>query len=153
MNRKGRANIIIADDDEDDQLFLRRAISELYPEHNIVSVYNGSELLDYLLRTGKFSNETGHPPLCIFLDINMPLLCGFGALEKIKMHHALKDIPVHILSTCNLEEYKEKAKALGACGFHTKVCNPEKLKVIVFSVLSQISLRTNFQSENFSLTP
>jgi len=151
MKERKTFNIIIADDDEDDQYFLQNALWDLNPNFNIISVNNGTELLDYLLKQGRFINYSEVVPHCIFLDINMPLLNGFDALARIKGYEEFKNIPVHILSTCNHKESKVKAEILGAKGFHTKVCNVDKLKDIVSGILSQIKTVNNFSSENFSV--
>jgi len=144
MKEREKFNIIIADDDEDDQYFLQKTLLDIDHSFNIISVYNGTELLDYLLKKGRFVNYSEVVLHCIFLDINMPLLNGFAALEKIKGYDEFKNIPVHILSTCNHEESKVKAEILGANGFHTKACNVDKLKDIVSHVLSQIKPVNNF---------
>lgn len=86
--------------------------------------------MDYLLRSGSYVNCPEPTPDCILLDINMPLLDGFGALQRIKNFPEFKNIPIYMLTTSMLQEHKEKAISFGANGFYSKVCDLDKLKAI-----------------------
>jgi CheY-like chemotaxis protein len=122
--RDKNCTVLIADDDLDDHHFLKRAISQLNLDHTCISVFNGLELMDRLV-TGKTN------PDLIILDLNMPLLDGFGALEKIRSDETFKSIPVFVLSTTHFEYDQQKAKLLGATDFYRKPYQYDKLKNIV----------------------
>jgi CheY-like chemotaxis protein len=123
-------SVIIADDDHDDQYFLRQAIEQLNPAHEIKVAYNGLELLDLLYK------EKLNPDV-IILDLNMPLLDGFGALKKIKADASTRDIPVFILSTTHFEYDIAKSKELGAADFYCKPYQYARLRDIVEDIFSR----------------
>jgi CheY-like chemotaxis protein len=111
-------NIVIADDDEDDQFICREALKRTHFTYNISAVYNGAQLLDLL---GSPAETSGYSrPDFIILDINMPVVDGLSALQKIKSESGLRDIPVFILSTTDRAEHVIKAKQLGVQKYYRK---------------------------------
>ena len=86
-------NILLADDDADDCLFFKEAITELIPSTNFTAVHDGEQLMQLL------TDETNQLPDVIFLDLNMPRKNGFECLTEIKQNKKLKDLPVVIFST------------------------------------------------------
>jgi len=135
-------SLVIADDDTDDQYLMQKAIWEVNSNHKITSVYNGMQLLDYLLRKGTYKN-CGEPfPDCIFLDLNMPLVNGAEALSRIKKNPEISSIPVYIFSTSSCSSEKQKLITLGASGFFTKSPKQQNLKSIVTEILSEVDLLT-----------
>jgi two-component system response regulator len=130
-------SIIIADDDIDDQYLVKQAIIETQINYEITSVYNGMQLMDFLLRREAYRNIPDNLPDLILLDINMPILNGFGVLAQIKENPEFSDIPVYILTTSNSEFDKVRSKQLGAVGFYTKPVNYNDLKKIIQEVASK----------------
>lgn len=127
--------ILIADDDTDDHYFIKKSIMELDSTIECCPVYNGIQLMDYL--TGKISRlELADLPHFILLDINMPLLGGFGTLERLKAHPQLKHIPVFMMTTSSSPVHKEKALELGASGFYTKPVEMDRLKETISEIIS-----------------
>lgn len=86
-------NILLADDDTDDCLFFKDAITVFIPQANFTAVHDGDELMQLL------SNEKNKMPDMLFLDLNMPRKNGFECLTEIKQHKKLKTLPVVIFST------------------------------------------------------
>lgn len=127
MNKYRRPLVIVADDDEDDQLLVKEAIGEVMP-CEIISAYNGRQLID-MLRT--MSLEKSNLPDFILLDLNMPMLDGFTTLSQLQKDEKMKTVPVYILSTSRLDHDKKRARELGARGFYTKPILYEHLKEIV----------------------
>lgn len=97
MNTKP-INILYADDDADDCQFFKEALRALPIHTNFTTVNDGEELMDYL------SDNAGHLPHVLFLDINMPRKNGFECLTEIKQNEKLKDLPVVMFSTMNSKE-------------------------------------------------
>lgn len=67
-------------------------------------------------------------PDAIITDINMPVLDGFGFIEKARADERFRDLPILVLTTESTASMKERARAAGATGWITKPFDPEKLK-------------------------
>jgi len=91
--KTAQLNILLADDDIDDCLFFREALTELLPANNFNAVHDGEQLMEML------TNEKNKLPDVLFLDLNMPRKNGFECLMEIKQHEKLKGLPVVIFST------------------------------------------------------
>lgn len=101
--------ILIADDDH----FVREAIHKILEifGYEVTAVANGQEVLDTVDST--YST--------IILDINMPYMDGFEALEQLNARGY--DIPVLFLTGAGSMDYAVKAINLGAYDFLTKPIN------------------------------
>ena len=120
--------ILMADDDEDDRLLARDALTESRVLNDFHCVADGIELMKYLRREGLYKDEELYPtPSLILLDLNMPRLDGRGALIQIKADPALRSIPVIVLTTSRAEEDMIRAYDLGAASYITKPVTFEKL--------------------------
>jgi two-component system response regulator len=128
-------NFVIADDDPDDQYALQKVIWDNNQQHKITSVFNGMQLLEYLLRTGTYKNCSEPAPDCIFLDVNMPLINGYEVLEKIRSTKSLRHLKVHVVTSSSCKEEKEKLLQMGADGFFTKHPDVENLKIIFRNII------------------
>jgi CheY-like chemotaxis protein len=104
--------IFMADDDHDDQNFLRMAVHKFSPEIRVECVNNGMDLLELLKKEGE--------PDLIILDLNMPQRNGKEILKDIKTNNELKHIPVIIYSTSKSTEEINTIYTLGANSFLTK---------------------------------
>lgn len=112
-------HIVVADDDLDDQELMKRGLKDCKVRVEMTSVYNGIQLMDFLLKRGDYKNEQGVPDL-ILLDLNMPLMDGFDALVELRNVDALKNVPVYVITTSRTKRDREKALQLGATGFYSK---------------------------------
>jgi CheY-like chemotaxis protein len=120
--------ILIADDDEEDQLLTQDALEESRLTNNLRFVNDGEELMDYLHHRGKYWNPQESPrPGLILLDLNMPKKSGHEALQEIKAHPQLRQIPVVVLTTFNTDIAIFRSYDLGANSFITKPVNFEGL--------------------------
>ena len=70
--------------------------------------------------------ENNHPAL-ILLDIDMPGMDGYAAIEVLKLNAETKDIPVIFLTGMADSRDEEKGRALGAVDYITKPFNPSEL--------------------------
>ncbi len=113
-------DILLAEDNEDDIIIIKRAFKKLRLMNGLHIVENGQEALDYLLHQGRYAEEKPPVPGLILLDISMPKVDGFQVLEKIKADPKLKRIPVVMLTTSDREEDIVKSYEYGACSFITK---------------------------------
>ncbi len=88
-----KQNLLLADDDIDDCMFFKEALTDLDLPVALVAVNDGVELMEFLLK------KTDDLPDVLFLDLNMPRKSGFECLSEIKLNEKLKQLPVIILST------------------------------------------------------
>lgn len=128
--------ILIADDDLDDHDLMRRGLSECKVRVDIVPVYDGIQVMDYLLRRHKFKNVESLPDL-ILLDLNMPLMDGFSTLKEIKKYPHLQPIPIYVITTSRNMDDMDKALNLGAYGFYSKGSKSKDIVDIMRSVCQE----------------
>ncbi|MEO5930751.1 MAG: response regulator [Candidatus Kapaibacterium sp.] len=128
MPTKHAITILMADDDADDRMLAKDALEESRVANNLWFVEDGEELIDYLLRRGKFTDPATSPrPGLILLDLNMPRKDGREALQEIKAHPDLRRIPIIIMTTSKAEEDIFRTYDLGASSFITKPVTFDRL--------------------------
>ena len=114
--------ILMADDDEDDRDLTREALQNARLANEMRFCVDGQDLMDYLRREGQYADPTVEAPRpgIILLDLNMPKKDGREALAEIKSDHALRSIPVVVLTTSKDEEDVFRTYDLGVNSFITK---------------------------------
>jgi CheY-like chemotaxis protein len=138
MNESTPANLILmAEDDSDDRLLVKDAMAECRWQGELRFVENGEELLDYLMRRGKYSQSAVAPrPGLILLDLNMPRKDGREALREIKADAELRRIPVVVFTTSRADTDVGRLYDLGANSFISKPIQFDAL-VSVMRILGQ----------------
>lgn len=132
MMKGESVRILIADDDEDDRMLISDAFEEASLNNPVDFVQDGEELMDYLLRQGKYSHLTeNEKPGLILLDLNMPKKDGRTALREIRENEELRNIPIVILTTSKSEEDILKTYDLGVNSFITKPVTFDRLVEVV----------------------
>jgi CheY-like chemotaxis protein len=126
--------ILMADDDADDRLLAEDAMKESRLGNVFRCVEDGQELMDYLMRRGKYATQDAPRPGLILLDLNMPRKDGRQALQEIKSDPELRRIPVVILTTSKTEEDVLRSYDLGANSFISKPVTFDGLVDIVRSL-------------------
>lgn len=137
MMKNKHIPLLIAEDDPDDREMMIDAFKENSLQNDLHFMDDGEELMNYLLRKGKYSDEKKYPaPGLVLLDLNMPKKDGREALKEIRLHHYLRRIPVIVLTTSKAEEDIIETYDWGVAGFITKPTSfTEWVKVI--NILSQ----------------
>jgi two-component system response regulator len=133
---KGVFRIVIADDDPDDQHLIADGLKDCKAKIEVSGVYNGLQLMDYLLKRQAYKNIKENPDL-ILLDLNMPLMNGFEVLSEINKNRKLKDIPIYIITTSRSISDKEEAFKLGAKGFYSKGSSTKDIRRIVGEICKE----------------
>jgi CheY-like chemotaxis protein len=77
-------NILLADDDTDDCVFFKDAITELSNTTQLTAVHDGDQLMNYL------TDNLENLPHVLFLDLNMPRKNGLECLSEIRLVCSLK---------------------------------------------------------------
>jgi CheY-like chemotaxis protein len=136
MNKETKPiTILMAEDDPDDFLLAREALTEARLANELHIVKDGQELMDYLLKNGKYIDETQCPrPGIILLDLNMPRKDGREALAEIKSHPDLRSIPVVVLTTSKSDEDIFQTYDLGVSGYVTKPVTFDGLVEVMKSI-------------------
>jgi two-component system response regulator len=142
IQREGYS-IVMADDDIDDQAVVKQAFREANVNHVFTSVYNGVQLMEFLLKKGSYRNALESPPDIIIMDIRMNLLDGFETISTIQNYKQLHNIPIYILTTSSQEEDKQRAKELGVRAFYTKPENAADLSRIAQDIFKDIAVAGN----------
>ncbi len=99
---------------------VRDSFLENNTKDQLTFVEDGRELMDYLLRQGKYNTVDQKLPGLILLDLNMPKMDGREALREIKSTPSLCHIPVLIFTTSKADEDIYNAYRLGANSFILK---------------------------------
>ncbi|MCD0464961.1 response regulator [Flavobacterium sp. ENC] len=125
-------HIVIAEDDSDDADVIYETFNKNPNFGKVSIVNNGEELLNYLKST---SNAI---PDVVLTDINMPILDGIEALQRILNHTNLKTIPCFVYSTSINPAYKEKCDVLGVKAYLIKPYSFEAFEEIPKKILTLI---------------
>jgi CheY-like chemotaxis protein len=129
--------ILIADDDSDDRLLMKRLLKQSRLYNDLRFVEDGEALLDYLYQRGPYSAAGAAPrPGLILLDLNMPKISGREALAEIKTDPNLRTIPIVVLTTSKAQQEIYRSYDLGANSFITKPVNFEAMVEIMRAVTS-----------------
>ncbi len=123
-------HVLLADDDDDDRLFFKDALEEIKIKTHVITVIDGVELLDHLLKPDIVL------PHVLFLDLNMPRKGGMDCLKEIKSENRFKDIAIAIYSTSASEKDIEEAFVKGANVYIKKPSDFEQLKKVLSKVIT-----------------
>jgi CheY-like chemotaxis protein len=116
--------ILIADNQQESSLILKKAFNELKLTGEVDFVQNGFQVLSYL------DALTGNDPLptLIVLDANMQSLISLDTLKRIRENRRFKNIPVIIYTSTSTKEEKEKFAQSGVVEY---LVNPADLNQCV----------------------
>ena len=117
--------VLYADDDADDIKFVEESFSETTRNIELITTYNGMDLIKYL----EGLNQLDPNPCLIILDVNMPLLNGKETLLRIRQMARFQDIPVVLFTTSSTEFDRSFARKYNA-GFVTKPLDNTQMKNI-----------------------
>lgn len=113
--------ILVAEDDEDDFLFLRRAIRQGAIENPILRFRDGTELVKFLEHIPASEVQSSeHTPWLLLLDITMPLMNGFEVLQWLATHRGLPKVRPVMLSGSYRTDDIQRALTLGATDYLMK---------------------------------
>lgn len=111
--------ILLAEDEPADAHLIKVALRENRMLVDLRWVNDGVEAFEFLRREGDGFRDAPSPDL-ILLDLNMPRMDGREFLAAIKQDPELKDIPVVVLTTSDVERDVVASYQGGAAGYITK---------------------------------
>lgn len=108
-------HILLVEDDQIDQMNIKRAFERNKIMNPLYMAENGLEALE-MLRDGRVPDERR----LILLDLNMPKMNGIEFLKSLREDPNLSHTPVVVLTTSNDEQDKVQAYDLNVAGYLLK---------------------------------
>ena len=101
--------ILLVEDNADDRELMKLAFAEGEIPHNLITVADGIEALNYLQKqvdnrtmvVDSSNHSTGTMPALVILDLNLPRINGIEVLKRIRADSRTRIIPVVIISSSN----------------------------------------------------
>lgn len=124
--------VLYAEDDENDAFFMQTAFRDAGLDDKLKRVATGQQVLDYLSGTGAYADRKKYPvPSLLLLDLNLPVLSGFGVLSWVRNHAIFHSLPTVIFSSQTAPEDKLKAARLGVSDYIEKPDSGIKFRDVV----------------------
>lgn len=117
-----KTTILLAEDDENDVMLIKRAFSKSHVVNPIACVANGEEAVAYLSGQGGYADRGAHPlPFMMLLDLKLPRLSGHEVLKWLRaQNNGLKRLPVVVLTSSREPADINRAYELGANSYLVK---------------------------------
>ena len=125
MNSSIRA-VLLAEDSPADAEMALDALRDARLANPIVHVEDGIEVMDYLLRRGRFATRPEGLPAVLLLDIKMPRMDGLEVLREVRAHDELKTLPVVVLTSSREETDLAISWNLGVNAYVVKPVDSEQ---------------------------
>ena len=106
--------VLLAEDNSNDVLLVRRAFQENRALNPVHAVCNGEEAINYLAGEGQFADRAAYPfPALFLLDLKMPVKDGLEVLRWLHQHPEIpRKLPVVVLSSTELPSETQLAYAM-----------------------------------------
>lgn len=119
-------DILLVEDVSSDALLLRLALDASQVPYRLRTIHGGDEVLPWLMR------ELGALPDVIMLDLGLPRMDGFEILEELAgADHAIRAIPIIILTGYQDFEYVGKSYNLCVPAYITKPCDAQRMHEVL----------------------
>jgi len=119
--------VLVAEDNPLNMMLISEVLAKLGIE--VIKADNGEESLSMLVR---------HDPAMIFMDVNMPVMDGYTATEKIRLlPHPYCDVPIVALTADAMEEDKERCLRAGMDAFVSKPFQVKEIESILKNYLTE----------------
>jgi CheY-like chemotaxis protein len=117
--------VLVADDDPVSRGLIRDALCSL--SYEVVEASNGEEALLKMVEAR---------PDLVLLDIEMPLLNGYGVLQRMRDDPSLSNLPVAAITARALPADRERGLARGFAAYLTKPIGVAALRTEVEHLLA-----------------
>lgn len=136
--------ILVVEDDPDDLLLLKRALSKCEIDHSMDVVTDGERAVSYL---NAYVEKSIDPRLALILmDLKLPRKSGLEVLDWIRKQTILKRVPVVMLTSSRNARDITNAYDLGANSYLVKPVGAEILFANV-KILASYWLNLNVMQE------
>jgi CheY-like chemotaxis protein len=112
--------ILLVEDDKRDLELTLIALERSQLANEVITLRDGAQALDYLLREGDHAERTEGNPAVILLDLKLPKVTGLEVLEAIKANPALRSVPVVMLTSSQEESDVLRSYQLGVNAYVVK---------------------------------
>jgi CheY-like chemotaxis protein len=113
--------ILLAEDDQNDVLLMRRAFEKAGIPNPLFVVQTGQEAVDYLAGEGHYAQREKYPlPGLMLLDLKMPWMDGFDVLKWLRRHRQFDTLPVVVLTSSKLQSDIDKSREMGVYDYRVK---------------------------------
>ena len=121
--------VLLAEDNPNDVMLVRRAFQENQARHPLQVVGNGHEAIQYLGGVGPFEDRAAYPfPVLFLLDLKMPVKDGLEVLQWLHEHPEIpRRLPVVVLTSSNLQADIDKSRQFGVYDYRVKPTRFEDL--------------------------
>ena len=116
--------ILMVEDNPDDAQLLQRQLQHSRLSYELHVVPDGQEAINYLTRTGRYSDETYPLPFLLLIDLKVPGVDGFALIEWVRKNPSTRKIPIIIYSGSVSPEDATRAYVLGANAYFAKLAGP-----------------------------
>lgn len=114
-------SILVAEDNESNYKLISAILSK---EYRLIHAWNGQEAVELFKE---------HKPQLVLMDINMPVLDGYGATSRIRQLSA--DVPILALTAYAYASDEEKILSSGMDSYLSKPINTQQLRNRIRSLL------------------
>ena len=106
--------VLLAEDNPDDVLLIRRAFRDNDIQNPLEVVENGEEAIHFLAGEGNFADRAAFPfPALFLLDLKMPVKDGLEVLRWLNGHPDIsRQLPVVVLSSAEFPDETQAAYAM-----------------------------------------
>jgi CheY-like chemotaxis protein len=113
--------ILVAEDEEDYVLIIRKAFAEAKLKNPVHFVSTGLEAMAYLNGEGKYANRDEYPlPELFLLDLKLPGFSGFEIIGWVRSQPGLSGLRIIVLTSSDQMKDVNDAYRLGANSFLMK---------------------------------
>lgn len=129
--------LLLVEDDENDVIFMRRALAKAHISNPLQVLHNGQEAIDYLSGAGKYGDRLRYPlPGMVLLDLKLPNKNGHEVLDFVRSHPALSCLLIVVFTSsaevCDIR----RAYQLGARSYLVKPSLPHLYTELLRSLKS-----------------
>jgi two-component system cell cycle response regulator DivK len=116
-------------EDNDDNVYMLKMRLELLGDFEVLTANDGEKGCEMAV--------SGQPDI-ILMDLEMPVIDGWEATQRLKGNPQTRDIPIIVLSAHALAGEREKALAAGCDEFDTTPIEFQRLVATIRRVLAQL---------------
>jgi CheY-like chemotaxis protein len=114
-------SVLVVENTRYDRLVIREELKKLGIRNHVHGVATATEMIAYLNGIEQFAHRDEYPlPAVIVVNLNLPGVDGFEAIEWVRSHTAFCDIPMIALGTSAQLGALKAAVKLGADGWMVK---------------------------------